>query len=712
MVDYKLRLGDGTTFSVDEKGLTTWLQGGLVDDKARVQPAGSKKWFSIKQVLAAQGTQRGHAIRQTEKGRADIDRQAAEEAAEIQRTVAGQRAAEEKKAADDLIAAERKAAEDRNAAERKLIEAREAEIRRAAEEVAAAEARAAAEHQAEQDRQAAERLAAAERAETERRETEAREAERVAEAEKRVAAERAERAERKRKAEEARLEAEQRAAEEARLAAERRAADEQAAESKAAERKAAERKAAEDRAAADRRTAEAREASAREASARQASAREASAREASAREASAREASAREAERVAEAERLVAAERAERAERKRRAEEERAAQQRAEEERAAQQRAEDEKAARERAGATSAASAPSEAPPSMDKVEDFGRELGLVPVTFNANSETAPSPVPLPIREPSAPVPVEGVIGRLARSLKGFFTPRATPSAVPSLAPDAPVASPTVAASPVPAPIPPPKPPDTPPPVIRQAAAPPRQATVPPPSFKKLDVIPFAAAPVVAKVEEDVWEGDDAWQEPTAIASTFAVLWRWVKRITITTALIVAVALLALNREKWVPQARDASTYLGQGVDKLSERASSREIPPAAIEAARAQIPYLRAQTIEQVMATSIAVLEPAEVFQRAHHAAERARATLPHVVGEIDQHAAAAAAELEPGDANKLRAYLVALRAGTPTADYQDKEAVWLMARGVRRLPADQVARMEELFAQAVAAALQPPKS
>ena len=45
MVDYKLRLGDGTTFSVDEKGLTTWVQGGLVDDKARVQPSHLKSNF-------------------------------------------------------------------------------------------------------------------------------------------------------------------------------------------------------------------------------------------------------------------------------------------------------------------------------------------------------------------------------------------------------------------------------------------------------------------------------------------------------------------------------------------------------------------------------------------------------------------------------------------------------------------------------------------
>ena len=35
---YKLRLGDGTTFAVDEKGLHTWLEGRLMDESARIQP--------------------------------------------------------------------------------------------------------------------------------------------------------------------------------------------------------------------------------------------------------------------------------------------------------------------------------------------------------------------------------------------------------------------------------------------------------------------------------------------------------------------------------------------------------------------------------------------------------------------------------------------------------------------------------------------------
>jgi hypothetical protein len=46
--DYKLRLGDGTILAVDEAGLRTWL----IDSKAMVQPAGSRRWMPLREALA------------------------------------------------------------------------------------------------------------------------------------------------------------------------------------------------------------------------------------------------------------------------------------------------------------------------------------------------------------------------------------------------------------------------------------------------------------------------------------------------------------------------------------------------------------------------------------------------------------------------------------------------------------------------------------
>jgi hypothetical protein len=206
-----------------------------------------------------------------------------------------------------------------------------------------------------------------------------------------------------------------------------------------------------------------------------------------------------------------------------------------------------------------------------------------------------------------------------------------------------------------------------------------------------------------------VWDGPDQWTEPSRTSTVLATLWRWLKWGTIVTALTVSAALLALNREKWVPQAQDAATVLGENVDRISERASTRRVPPEAIAAAREQIPSLRAETVETIMARRPG-MEPAEVFRRAHQAAESARAGLPPRIGEeIDKLATAAAGHLDPAEGERLRDYLAVVRAGTPTAAYQDREAVWLMGRGTRRLSADELARLEELFAQVVASALQP---
>lgn len=230
--------------------------------------------------------------------------------------------------------------------------------------------------------------------------------------------------------------------------------------------------------------------------------------------------------------------------------------------------------------------------------------------------------------------------------------------------------------------------------------------------MEKVKVLPFADGGATAPSrDEEVWDGEDAWEEPGPVSATFAVVWLWVKRVTITAALIAAAAALYLNKEKWLPQSKSAAIVLGQQVDKLSERIP-RTIPPEAIEAARAQVPYLRADTIELVMAKSTqGVLEPAELFRRAHLAVERARPLLPRqVAAEIDHHIGAVAAELEPDEGEALRAYLDALRRGRPTLSYQDKEAVWLMGRGVRRFAPERIARMQELFAQAVTMALQPP--
>ena len=47
---FKLRLRDGTILAVDQGGLRTWL----IDDKAMVQPMGTRGWRPLKEILAEQ----------------------------------------------------------------------------------------------------------------------------------------------------------------------------------------------------------------------------------------------------------------------------------------------------------------------------------------------------------------------------------------------------------------------------------------------------------------------------------------------------------------------------------------------------------------------------------------------------------------------------------------------------------------------------------
>jgi hypothetical protein len=63
--DYKLRLGDGTILAVDEAGLRTWL----IDGKAMVQPAGSRRWMPLREVLAQVQAQAAAEARRLESSR-------------------------------------------------------------------------------------------------------------------------------------------------------------------------------------------------------------------------------------------------------------------------------------------------------------------------------------------------------------------------------------------------------------------------------------------------------------------------------------------------------------------------------------------------------------------------------------------------------------------------------------------------------------------
>jgi hypothetical protein len=77
---------------------------------------------------------------------------------------------------------------------------------------------------------------------------------------------------------------------------------------------------------------------------------------------------------------------------------------------------------------------------------------------------------------------------------------------------------------------------------------------------------------------------------------------------------------------------------------------------------------------------------------------------TLPSTAaGELDAHMAALRSELSESEAASLSRYMDRVAGGEATLPYEDNEAMWLTARGARRLPAERLARVQQLSAQAV---------
>jgi hypothetical protein len=709
--------------------------------------------------------------RKAAEARAAADKAAADKAAAEKKAAAERKAAEEKRAAEERKAAEAKAAaEKKAAAERKAAdERRAAEEQKAAEARAEAERKAAAEKAAAEKKAAAERKAADERrAAEERKAAEARaEAERKASAEKaaaeKAAAEQKAAAERK-AAEERRAAAEKAAAAEKKAAAERKAAEERAARERAAEeerraaelRAAAERKAAEERKAeAERRAAEERRAEAERKAAEEQAARE---REIQERE---REAERRAAEERAERERQQAEADRPRtlaafddldepgpepagteigleplamggegplyemdsqlkripmipqgeAERWEEPWEGRGPAPRSPfETRVAWVfdrispivlRCEQWVVARMRARRVKREGQASAWPDAVAGAS--GAQAGKSPMrwlelpkAWGARAAAAMAPLLAAAR---------GALGRL----RGFKLRAAQTSAE---AAPASIAEPPVRdLRPEPAPIrlvetaplaEPPRPRESPRPAA--ASAPPVAPARPPAPYNDLPVI------ALAKIDEPAADEDEFDDGPMSrLRDGVAVTWVWIKSLTVPAILLVVIAVLVSNYKAWFPRAMGTTMRVFSGMDELKARYAPPPASREALQVAEVENPHLSPATIEAIMARAgVQTLPPTDIFRRATEATLKGKASLPPTAsGELDSHMSALLSALSEGEAERLRAYLDRLAAGEALLPHEDSEAMWLTARGARRLPPDRLARVQQLSAQAVSAGL-----
>ena len=333
-------------------------------------------------------------------------------------------------------------------------------------------------------------------------------------------------------------------------------------------------------------------------------------------------------------------------------------------------------------------------------------DLGLVPVEWPVADERA-EPLPPPVARQKRPLPPAPSFLTLEGRTPSFFeTLRpglvATADRVRSLA-----RWPRTAAAPRPA-------------LAASFGEMPHTLAVPPPSLRDLPVIPLAEMDEPTEADE----GQGNWLDrlraaflESRAAAIAPRLWVWCRRVTITAALIVIAALLATHTSVWLPATTEVGIALFGQVDKIKARVAPSTLTPAAaaaIAAVSEQLPHLRTETIELIMTSNAhSALAPPEVFRLAGDAVERGRAALGESsAAELDRLTEALTAQLPRAERTRLAAYLERVRARAGTAPYEDKEAVWLMARAARQLPVDRLSRLQELFARAAALGLQPTAS
>ncbi|HKC11025.1 MAG TPA: hypothetical protein VKI41_03090 [Vicinamibacteria bacterium] len=231
----------------------------------------------------------------------------------------------------------------------------------------------------------------------------------------------------------------------------------------------------------------------------------------------------------------------------------------------------------------------------------------------------------------------------------------------------------------------------------------------PPPALNELPAIRLA------KIEEEEVEPvyDDVYEGP----GLFDVAWLWTKRVTLLAGLVAGGIVAANTWEVWLPRAAQLSRMMFLEIDeRVRPTPPSRAEEPSeairvALQAANEQLPHLAPETIELVMSKSLAgVLDPPEVFARAHDALDRGRAAL--TAGEAQELRALRVgmlAPLHPDERDRLYEYDL-VRRHRVTLAFEDREALRLVARGTRALPPEARERLQWLAGKAITAGLSVP--
>jgi len=213
------------------------------------------------------------------------------------------------------------------------------------------------------------------------------------------------------------------------------------------------------------------------------------------------------------------------------------------------------------------------------------------------------------------------------------------------------------------------------------------------------------------ELDGDLYDGD-LYDQP----SFRDVMWRWMKRIVLTTGLVAGGLYAVATRESWLPKAEQLGIQAVTELDKRvhppspptpsAEEIERRQLEEALTQATE-QLPHLAPETIQLLMASSMGgVLEPPEVFRRAYDAVERGRSSLaPEEAQELKTLQSQVLAALHPGERALVREY-DAVRGVRVTLPFEDRDVLRLIARGTSALPPHSRKRLRELSGKAIAAA------
>jgi len=230
----------------------------------------------------------------------------------------------------------------------------------------------------------------------------------------------------------------------------------------------------------------------------------------------------------------------------------------------------------------------------------------------------------------------------------------------------------------------------------------------PPPATGELASLKFADAP-----EDDGVYEDEVYDQGPGVVRT---AWIWTQRLILLAVIVVGGYYGATTWQVWLPKAGQFGVNLVAQIQKLTGHAppaapaavdETQELR-AAVQAAAAELPHLSPQTVQLVMSSSLTgLLDPPEVFRRAHEAAERGSASLSaEEAQELVALKASLFDTLRPQERASVKEYEQA-RGFRATLPFEDRAALGSWAYGARSLPSRSQERLRSLLGKAVASGL-----